>query len=342
MFEIRTDSRITSGPSGDTVTLEDVRGIHGFPDPGNPEAPTGEGLTVAVMDSGVDDAHPVFEGVDVEHHNFTDAPDDPRDEVGHGTAVAGLVAQLAPAIETIVDLRIFGESGRANSQPIFDAYDWTLDHADRVDVINLSWGASGTVADIDREHTKLLEAGVADAVAAGNTGAEGGSPATATDAFGVGAMTEGKELTRFSSYNPGEVENPDVVALGKDVRLPRAEGTSLGTVIDDRWVKASGTSFSAPIAAAALTLYLDAHGSTSEKPFERTARDIPGTPRDVHGYLRYGHAAQPRERETSVQVFDLPSTGDDAVTLPTGWLSDPTRATLERQEARETVVRFER
>lgn len=342
MFEIRTDSRITTGQSGGVVTLADIRDIHGLPDSTAPDAQTGAGLTVAVMDSGVDDTHAVFDDIAVEHHNFTDAPDEPRDQVGHGTAVAGLIAQLAPGIDRIVDLRIFGTSGRGNSAPIFDAYDWAQSHADDLATINLSWGASGSVPAIDREHTALLQAGVADVVAAGNTGAEGGSPATASDAYGIGAITEAKELTRFSSYNPGAPENPDVVALGKDVRLPRATGTSLGTVINDDYVKASGTSFSAPIATAALTLYLEATGEATERPFERTAKNIPGTPRDVHGYLRYGHATGERETEATVETFDLPFTDADGVALPNGWIDAPSRAVLERDTETDTVVRFER
>ncbi|WP_343161021.1 S8 family serine peptidase [Halogeometricum sp. CBA1124] len=121
-----------------------------------------------------------------------------------------------------------------------------------------------------------------DVVSAGNTGETSGSPATAMDAYGIGAMTEERELTRFSSYNPGAVENPDTVALGKDVRLPRATDTSLGTVLDDDYVKASGTSFSAPIATAAMNLFVEVRKRASELPFERTAVDIPGTPEDVH------------------------------------------------------------
>lgn len=342
MFEIRTDPQITTGQTGDEVTVADVREKHDFPDPAADDSPSGDGVTVAVMDTGVDDTHEVFDDVAVDHHNFTDAPDEPLDVVGHGTAVAGLIAQLSPGIERIVDLRIFGNRGSGRSDPIFDAYDWAQSHADELDTVNLSWGARERNPEIDREHVHLMSAGVQDVVAAGNTGETGGSPATADDAYGIGAMTVSEELTRFSSYNPGAVENPDVVALGKDVRLPRATGTSLGTVLDDDYVKASGTSFSAPIATAAMNLYIEARGRASQRPFERTAKDIPGTPRDVHGYIRYERAAEPRDTEADVEVFDLPSTDGEGVMLPKGWTNDPTRVVLERESGTETVVRFER
>lgn len=283
MFEIRTDHNITTGQTGPVVTVSDVREIHGFPDPSDDDAPTGSGLTVAVMDSGVDESHEVFDDVSVEHHNFTRAPDEPYDQVGHGTGVAGLIAQLSPGVEKIVDLRIFGESGSGNSRPIFDAYEWAQSHADELATINLSWDAQMRSPDIDREHAKLMNAGVQDVVAAGNTGDTSGSPATADDAYGIGAMTEAKEMARFSSYNPGATENPDVVGVGKDVKLPRASGTSMGTVLDEQYVKASGTSFSAPIATAAMNLYIEVVQEASQRAFERTAVDIPGTPKREYG-----------------------------------------------------------
>lgn len=233
-------------------------------------------------------------------------------------------------------------SGRTSSRAIFDAHSWAQEHADRLATINCSWGARSDVPAINREHMQLVSAGVRDVVAAGNTGAEGGSPATASDVYGIGAMTEAKELTRFSSYNPGAIENPDVVALGKDIRLPRATGTSLGTVLDEDHVKASGTSFSAPIATGAMTLYLETNEQATERPLERTAKNIPGTPRDVHGYLRYRQATAPRTTEADVEVFDLPFTDADGVALPDNWVEAPTRAVLERDTHQETVVRFER
>jgi subtilisin family serine protease len=342
MFEIRTDPQITTGRTGDVVTVSDVRAIHGLPDPASDDAPSGAGLTVAVMDSGVDESHEVFDGIEVEHHNFTGAADEPYDDVGHGTAVAGLVAQLSPGIDRIVDLRIFGKSGSGNSKPIFDAYDWARSHADELATINLSWGSSERSREIDREHTRLMNAGVQDVVSAGNTGETSGSPATAMDAYGIGAMTEERELTRFSSYNPGAVENPDTGALGKDIRLPRATDTSLGTVLGDDYVKASGTSFSAPIATAAMNLYIEVRERASELPFERTATDIPGTPEDVHGYIRYDRAVEADAAGAEVELFDLPFSDYEGVALPDGWATGATHAVLERESDRETVVRFER
>ena len=308
------------------VTAEEIREFHEWTDRGG----DGAGLTLAVMDSGVDDTHPVFDGVSVTHESFVDS--EGRDSVGHGTAVAGLAVELAPAVEEVIDLRVFGGQGRGELGPIADAYRWLIDNADRVDVMNASIGANERVSQLDVLHNRMVRAGVLGVVSAGNSGDLGGSPATAERAFSAGAVTIEGELTRFSAYNPDR-DNPDVSAVGKDVRLPRAEGTSLGQVIDDQYVKASGTSFSAPILSAAVLQYLSAEFGDVVRTFERSARELPDTPREGAGILDVaaafdraagrgedGDEGAPVEevREASVEVVDVE--GGDVVVLDTDWL----------------------
>jgi|GEM_PF-1847201 len=299
-MEFRIDPNVTSARS--TATIEDIYRLHdAAPDPDA----TGDGVTVAVMDSGVDTNHPVFDGVTVRQHDFTGNGE--GDEVGHGTATAGLVARLAPDAE-IVSLRIFGDSGRTGMKPISEAYDWLISHADEVDICNFSWGASQNVPPLNAVHESAIRAGVQDVVAAGNTGDHGGSPATAPNAFSVGALTVDGEVTRFSSYDPNR-DNPDVSALGKDLRLPRADGTSMGHVIDDEWVKASGTSFSAPITAGLAARYRSSRDGDVPTRFESTARDIKGTPEDGAGIVDYGAAMEqpksPASPKTRALVYGL-------------------------------------
>ncbi|MFC6938884.1 S8 family serine peptidase [Salinirubellus sp. GCM10025818] len=309
------------------VTAGEIRAFHEWTDRGG----DGEGLTLAVVDSGVDESHPVFEDVPVTHESFVES--DGRDSVGHGTAVAGLAVELAPAVEEVIDLRVFGGQGRGSLDPIADAYEWLVDNADRVDVMNASIGSNERVSQLDVLHNRMVAAGVLGVVSAGNSGGLGGSPATAERAFSAGAVTIEGELTRFSAYNP-ERDNPDVSAVGKDVRLPRAEGTSLGQVIDDRYVKASGTSFSAPILSAAVLQYLSAEFGEVVRTFEGSARELPDTPREGCGILDVagafdlaaGHDGEGGdedsstgvEREATAEVVDVE--GGDVVVLDTDWL----------------------
>jgi subtilisin len=108
----------------------------------------GRGVRVAVVDSGVDGAHPmvgavtggaVFEpdddspgGVRVEEREHDDL-------AGHGTAVAGIIRSLAPACD-LWSLRVLGENMRGRAAVFAAAVEWATQH--RFDVVNLSLSTS--------------------------------------------------------------------------------------------------------------------------------------------------------------------------------------------------------
>lgn len=329
--EIRVDPHVTD-VSQDPVTVPEIKRFHD-----HDGDDSGSGVTVVVMDSGIDTTHDVFSDVAVR------APDPngmgTGDDVGHGTAVAGLIAQLAPTVEEIIDLRIFGSSGQTGFAEIKTAYNWLFDHTDEIDVVNMSWGARQRVPELDNRQNKLIDKGVQDVTAAGNTGDRGGSPATAKKAFGIGACTIDGTLTRFSSYNPDR-DNPDVTALGKNIKLPRASGTSMGSVINENWTMASGTSFSAPITAGYVARYLSEGLSKTVTRFESTARDITGTPEDGEGILDYQQALNepsqpsPPDPSTTARVFTVPWSQDDLIHVD-GNVLDEGEYTISQQELAE-------
>lgn len=251
-FEAHPLTAPETAGSTDYATIDDVRRVSAVPDTDL----TGKGVAVAVMDSGIDDTHPILEGKQIPQHDMTDSTGESRDTLGHGTACTGQIARLAPDVE-LVSLRIFGSQGTAGMRPILRAYQWLAQNADAIDIANMSWGSTRSSSQLNKIHNHVVSKGVRDTSSAGNTGSSGGSPATASRAFSVGACTESGELAEFSSYNP-EQGNPDVVAVGEACRLARAEGTSMGTVLSDEFVSASGTSFSAPAVAGMVALYLEA------------------------------------------------------------------------------------
>lgn len=283
-FELMWNLDSISDDPDEQASLENVRSLHHTPG-GNGDGSATAGV---VMDSGIDTSHDVFAHTDiVERHNLTPAGGD--DAVGHGTATAGQIARLAPNAD-LIDLRIFGGEGYTTFDIILRAYEWLIQNADKYDFVNMSWGSSDQIPEIDNVHSQLRELGVRDIVSAGNSGGSSGSPATTEDAFSVGACTQYGEMADFSSYDPDR-GNPDVTALGQNNVLPRASGTSMGRGLNANWTVASGTSFSAPIVSGLVAKYLSVNpGATPEDvraAFVESSEDIEGVDIEGAGIVNY-------------------------------------------------------
>jgi subtilisin family serine protease len=103
----------------------------------------GSGVTVAVVDSGVDGDHPAVGGrlvrrlrVDLDGEVARVVDDAAAtDLVGHGTACAGIIAGIAPAAE-LVSIRVLGSDNRGKGRAVAAAVDWAIDQG--VAVVNLS------------------------------------------------------------------------------------------------------------------------------------------------------------------------------------------------------------
>ena len=118
------------------------------PAPGSLQLPfqalTGAGIRVAVVDSGVDPAHPrirVAGGVamSVGGDGRIEQTGEIADTAGHGTACAGIILKKAPAA-SIYSVRIFDESLSADGSVLVAALRWCLD--EEMDVVNLSLGTT--------------------------------------------------------------------------------------------------------------------------------------------------------------------------------------------------------
>jgi len=203
----------------------------------------GRGVRIGIVDTGVDAAHPALAGARVTSRAFVEAG--PDRETGHGTAVAALLVGAGDGYEgvipgaTVFVADVFGSSGAGGSaEAIAEALAW-LD-SQNVDVINLSLEgpANRTVQAVI---AALQRKGRIIVAAVGNEGPTRpvAFPAAYEGVIGVTAIDIERRVYIAANRGP-EV---DFAALGVNV-LAAVDGRAYEAV--------SGTSFAAPMVAAAL------------------------------------------------------------------------------------------
>lgn len=339
--ELKIDTAITTQDNS-YIDYNDVRSLHDW---NMYEGEIDEPLTVCVMDSGIHqhsvDNHSWFENVTIEKRYDVTGQGVGEDAIGHGTGCASIIAKNTPKVE-FYDLRIFGKQGKSTNQAIREAYDWLIEHADEIDIVNMSWGAPSNITELNVMHEQILSHGVHDVVAAGNSGADGGSPATSDNAFSAGAVDIDGKLTRFSSSDPNR-DNPDVAAVGKDVLMARAPDTSMGRVIDDQFVKASGTSFSAPHTTAAYVNAMYREQKEWNKALEIGSKDIEGIKADGDGVLKLDNALDVEEEPVNVSASVWGFAGKDILYIDANWMDGKTTNVEKLEETNEYLdVRIEK
>ena len=158
---------------------------------------SGDGVIIAIIDTGIDSTHPDLAGLDIDGRlqgrNFVDPGASPTDVNGHGTQVAGVIAAdgslqgVAPEV-TIYSYKVSHDGNSVSSDLIIRAIRQAVE--DGADIINISLGVNRTNANIDAAVNDAAEAGIVVIVAAGNDGPGPrtiGSPGINPNAITVGA-----------------------------------------------------------------------------------------------------------------------------------------------------------
>lgn len=233
----------------------------------------GTGVTVAVLDTGVDASHPALAGRVTARENFTAGAEDDRDLVGHGTHVASTVAGggggftgVAPGAR-LLDAKVCTVDGCAESW-IIAGMQWAAEKGARV--VNLSLGGPDTAAqdpleqavqELTATHDTLFVASAGNVPGAGTIG----SPASADAALAVGAVTKSDRLADFSSQGPrtgdGAIK-PDLTAPGVEITAARGRDAAAGPP-GEAGTTMSGTSMAAPHVAGAAAIVAQAQPDLS-------------------------------------------------------------------------------
>lgn len=243
---------------------------------------TGQGIKVAILDTGIDYTHPDLGGCIgagckvVAGHNFIEGedPTNPMDKHGHGTHVAGIVAAkgvltgMAPDV-SLYAYKVLNDFGYGADSSIIAALEKSVDPdgdpltQDQMDIVNLSLGGSGEPnSPISEAANNAMEDGVLVVVAAGNSGGIStiGSPGNAEQVLTVGASDNLGFVAGFSSRGPIQDRTyvkPEVMAPGVDINSAKPGGS---------YVRLSGTSMATPhvVGGAALLKQLYPRLTTAE------------------------------------------------------------------------------
>ncbi|MCS6881049.1 MAG: S8 family serine peptidase [Oscillochloridaceae bacterium] len=214
---------------------------------------TGGPVVVAVLDSGVDGDHPDLAGKVLPGFNTLNGSPDARDDNGHGTAVAGLIAANTDNNAGIAGLcwecrilpvKVVDARGVGNDASLAAGIRWAADNGARV--INMSLGGEGDSRLLREAIAYAAARGIVLVAASGNEREIGNPvtyPAAYPDVIAVGATGNTDTITGFS--NTGDYLDLAAPGVGLWTTLPGG-----------RYGPPNGTSFSSPYVAGAAALVL--------------------------------------------------------------------------------------
>ncbi|MHB8632837.1 MAG: S8 family serine peptidase [Thermoplasmatota archaeon] len=235
----------------------------------------GHGVTVGIVDTGIDASHPDLAGAHITAWaDLAGGASDPYDTDGHGTHVAALVAGTgplrggAPGVNLVV-VKVFDSHRNATDQAVAQGIQFAVDHGARIIGLSLG-GASLPILGTATENAakSAVNAGVLVVAAAGNSGPNDNdvvAPADVQGVIAVAAIDSHHQVASFSNRG-----NPDSVSLVAQVGVPRqapdekpevsAPGVEVTSAyLGHGYATMSGTSTSVPFVVSALALLLQAH-----------------------------------------------------------------------------------
>ncbi|MHB8746496.1 MAG: S8 family peptidase [Gammaproteobacteria bacterium] len=283
----------------------------------------GDGVIVAVLDSGVDGTHPDLKPQLVPGWNVRDNNSDTSDVYGHGTEVAGVVGAASNnglgvtsiAWNTkIMPIRVSETNGSTYLSVLANGIVYAADHGAKI--ANCSFASVSGSPTIQNAANYMRSKGGLVVVAAGNSGGYVDT-ANSSSLISVSATDSNDNLTSWSSYGP----YVDVSAPGEGI---------WSTTRGGGYAAVSGTSFSSPVVAAVLALMESANPALTnvqlESLLKSTAVDR-GTPGyDI--YYGYGRVSAAAAVAAARNYGSTATATTSDTTAPSVSIASPTSGTL--------------
>lgn len=268
-------------------------------------------VTIAIIDSGINSSHEIFDGRKISKEDFTGSSLDTDDENGHGTSVAGIISESAPDNVELMILKVYTTDGEGiRTDRVRDAIMYAVQKD--ADIINLSMSSkpssvtakypdlvSASIADIDEQLRYASEKGIIICAASGNDYGKmedlNSYPAISRYTLAVGAVNESGKRPYFSNYGT----LLDFCAPGDNLKVASYNSNS-------GYYHGSGTSFATPyIATCCAFVKMDnanAGNEAAKQALKAICVDYGDAGWDWYygwGMPNYGVIAKKTEQDTS-------------------------------------------
>ncbi len=237
----------------------------------------GEGVKIATIDTGIDDTHPDLKHAIKLGINIFEKSTNIKDDFGHGSMVAGLIAGkntgVAPNSELYI-AKVLNQQGMGSMASVLDGITFAINC--NVDILCMSLGIGADIPIMLKERiADAYSKGITIISASGNAGMDDVDyPSRLDEVISVGGVDKSFKRAYFS--NGGN--KLDIVAPSVEI---------LSTYKDNNYVRLTGTSTASPIVAGVIALLIS-YGRKVNK--ELKAQDIQAIVRSLGDHSRdYGH-----------------------------------------------------
>ncbi len=238
---------------------------------------TGQGVPVAILDTGIDRTHPEFSGRIVLCNSEISTEPTCDDGNGHGTHVAGIAGAagvnnaqatgVAPALSFYID-KVLDSSGSGTLSGVIAGIDWGVTNKAKVESMSLGTSFTTKASNCNNTFPSLtsainnaVAAGVTVVAAAGNSGNAGVSaPGCISNVIAVGAVDSTDTIASFSSRGAAMTDH-GIVAPGVNI---------FSTWLGGSYATLSGTSMATPHVSGTIALMLKAKPSLSPTTIRST------------------------------------------------------------------------